>query len=123
MSAMIFLRRLEDTVAGNQHPPAQPSRQRFLGHKGNHRHLASIEFPQTTRPTLVEMTASGKLSPADFLASRPPRESLPAPPGLRAGAPVRSPVLARRSAVRCTARRLELLGDARLLQNGVGRVS
>jgi hypothetical protein len=39
MSAMIFLPSpVEDTVAHNQHPSAEPSRQRFLGHKGNHRY-------------------------------------------------------------------------------------
>jgi hypothetical protein len=52
---------VEDTVAHNQHPSAEPSRQRFLGHKGN---LASIELigaAENGAPTLVEMTASGKL--------------------------------------------------------------
>jgi hypothetical protein len=62
---MIFLPSLvEDTVAHNQHAPAEPSRQRFLGHKGNHRYLASIELigaAENGAPTLVEMTASGKL--------------------------------------------------------------
>src|SRR3954452_16333809 len=51
-------------------------------------------------------------------------EARPAPrPALRAGAPVRSPALARRSAVRCTGRRSELPGDARLFQHGIGRVA
>jgi hypothetical protein len=35
---------MEDTVAHNQHPSAEPSRQQFLGHKGNHRYLANIEL-------------------------------------------------------------------------------
>jgi hypothetical protein len=65
MSAMFFLRRfVEDIAAHNQHPSAEPSPQRFLGHKGNYRYLASIEFNRRRRerhPTLVEMTASGKL--------------------------------------------------------------
>jgi hypothetical protein len=42
---MIFLRRLwKMTVAHNQYPSAEPSRQQFLGHKCNHRYLASIEL-------------------------------------------------------------------------------
>jgi hypothetical protein len=35
---------VEDTVAHKQHAPAEPLRQRFLGHKGNRRYLASIEL-------------------------------------------------------------------------------
>jgi hypothetical protein len=35
---------VEDTVAHNQHPSAEPLRQQFLEHKGNHRYLASIEL-------------------------------------------------------------------------------
>jgi hypothetical protein len=35
---------VEESAAHNQHPSAEPSRQRFLGHKGNHRYLASIEL-------------------------------------------------------------------------------
>jgi hypothetical protein len=35
---------VEDTIADNQHPSAELSRQRFLGHQGNHRYLASIEL-------------------------------------------------------------------------------
>jgi hypothetical protein len=31
-------------VAHKQHAPAEPLRQRFLGHKGNRRYLASIEL-------------------------------------------------------------------------------
>jgi hypothetical protein len=36
VSAMIFLRRSWKILAHNQHPSAEPSRQQFLGHKGNH---------------------------------------------------------------------------------------
>jgi hypothetical protein len=44
VSAMIFPSLVEDTIADNQHPAAEPSRQRFLGHKGNHCYLACIEL-------------------------------------------------------------------------------
>jgi hypothetical protein len=33
---------VEDTIAHNQHPSAEASRQQLLGHKGNHCYLASI---------------------------------------------------------------------------------
>jgi hypothetical protein len=39
VSAMIFPSLMEDTIADNQHPSGEPSRQQFSGHKG---YLASI---------------------------------------------------------------------------------
>jgi hypothetical protein len=35
---------VEDTAAHTQHPSGEPSRQQFLGHKGNYRYVASIEL-------------------------------------------------------------------------------
>jgi hypothetical protein len=53
---------VEDSVAHNQHPSAEPSRQRFLGHKGNHRYLASIELNRRRRERLSALVHDAALA-------------------------------------------------------------